>query len=97
MDCRVGGAASVVEAVVVGGCCAGVYVQSSGRPKSQTITLWDMADRKSIKGLRSFEMGDAEIFAQLERQDFVQECLLAIASQEYRLGVEAGESGSGKK
>ena len=58
--------------------------------------LGEMADRKAIKGLRSFEMEDAEIFARLERGDFVQECLLAIARQEFRLGVVAGEAGAGK-
>ena len=76
--------------------CGAIAIAVMGRPKSAAIALGEMAERKAIKGLRSFEMADAEIFAQLERQDFVQECLLAIARKEFRLGVVAGESGSGK-
>ncbi|MEM6503767.1 MAG: ATP-binding protein, partial [Cyanobacteria bacterium P01_C01_bin.89] len=90
-----GGYALGVLGIFVGA-VAIATVEGLAERKKQATPLGDMADRKAIKGLRSFEMGDAEIFSQLERQDFVQECLLAVARKEFRLGVVAGESGAGK-
>jgi tetratricopeptide (TPR) repeat protein len=50
----------------------------------------------AIKGLRSFEFRDAEIFAKLQRQRDVQDCYAAVTAPEFRIGVLMGESGCGK-
>lgn len=59
-------------------------------------TLEAMPERQAIKGLRSFELKDAEIFKRLERQRDVQECLDALDDHELRLFLLIGESGVGK-
>jgi tetratricopeptide (TPR) repeat protein len=59
-------------------------------------TLEPMPERQAIKGLRSFELKDAEIFKRLERQRDVQECLDALDDRELRLFLLIGESGVGK-
>lgn len=55
-----------------------------------------MQERQAIKGLRSFELKDAAIFTQLQRQRDVQECFDAVRDQGLRFGVLMGESGCGK-
>ncbi len=55
-----------------------------------------VAERQAIKGLRSFELKDAEIFKRLERQKDVQDCLAALEDKALRLGILTGESGAGK-
>jgi tetratricopeptide (TPR) repeat protein len=50
----------------------------------------------AIKGLRSFELKDAEIFSRLQRRWDVKECYDSVTSPEFRLGVLMGESGCGK-
>ena len=59
-------------------------------------TLEAMPDRQAIKGLRSFELKDAEIFKRLERGRDVQEVLDAVDTADLRLFVLMGESGVGK-
>ena len=59
-------------------------------------TLEAMPERQAIKGLRSFEFKDAEIFKRLERGRDVQECLDAIDTEDLRLFLLMGESGVGK-
>lgn len=49
-----------------------------------------------IKGLRSFDFGDATVFKQLQRHDDVDTCLQGILQKEYRFGILTGESGCGK-
>jgi hypothetical protein len=65
-------------------------------PKRRPVTAADTAEGQAIKGLQSFEFKDAAIFAKLQRQRDVQECLEAIADQEFRFGLLLGESGCGK-
>ncbi|MBD1997935.1 tetratricopeptide repeat protein [Leptolyngbya sp. FACHB-541] len=56
----------------------------------------DFTERKAIKGLRPFSAEDAEIFAQLQRNRSLKECLESITSSTFRFGILMGESGSGK-
>ena len=49
-----------------------------------------------IKGLLSFDFEDAAIFKELQRGDDIELCLSGILSDEFRLGILSGESGSGK-
>jgi tetratricopeptide (TPR) repeat protein len=59
-------------------------------------TLEPVPERQAIKGLRSFEQKDAEIFQRLERQRDVQECLNALDMEDLKLFLLLGESGVGK-
>ena len=59
-------------------------------------TLEPVPERQAIKGLRSFEQKDAEIFKRLERQRDVQDCLDALDTKDLRLFLLMGESGVGK-
>ncbi|NJO52117.1 MAG: tetratricopeptide repeat protein [Leptolyngbyaceae cyanobacterium RM2_2_4] len=56
----------------------------------------DFTERKAIKGLRPFSAEDAEIFAQLQRNRSLKECLESFTSDSFRFGILMGESGSGK-
>ncbi|MBW4419923.1 MAG: hypothetical protein KME13_11940 [Myxacorys californica WJT36-NPBG1] len=58
--------------------------------------LEPVPERQAIKGLRSFEQKDAEIFKRLERQRDVQDCLDALDTEDLRLFLLMGESGVGK-
>lgn len=57
---------------------------------------FDPAERSAIKGLRPFTFEDEEIFARLQREDKLRECLNAITDPDFRLGILYGESGCGK-
>ncbi len=59
-------------------------------------TFEPVPDRQAIKGLRSFELKDAEIFKRLERGRDLQEVLDAVDTADLRLFVLMGESGVGK-
>ena len=59
-------------------------------------TLPDFTERKAIKGLRAFSQDDAEIFAQLQRERDLRECLESLTSNNFRFGILMGESGVGK-
>ena len=63
-------------------------------PKRRSLEI--IPERQAIKGLRSFEEKDAEIFKRLERQKDVQECLDTLQDPELRLAFLMGESGAGK-
>ncbi|MGK7898283.1 MAG: hypothetical protein AB4372_32885 [Xenococcus sp. (in: cyanobacteria)] len=56
----------------------------------------DFTERKAIKGLRAFSQDDAEIFAQLQRERDLRECLESLTSNSFRFGILMGESGVGK-
>ncbi|ELS02769.1 NACHT domain protein, partial [Xenococcus sp. PCC 7305] len=58
--------------------------------------LPDFTERKAIKGLRAFGEDDAEIFAQLQREKDLRECLESLTSNSFRFGILMGESGVGK-
>ena len=64
-------------------------------PRAST-PIPDFTERKAIKGLRAFSKDDAEIFAQLQRDRDLRECLESIMSDRFRLGILMGESGCGK-
>jgi hypothetical protein len=54
------------------------------------------APRSAIKGLRPFGMDDAPLFARLQRDALVRECLEALTDPECRFGILYGPSGCGK-
>ncbi|MEL7406986.1 MAG: ATP-binding protein, partial [Cyanobacteria bacterium J06558_2] len=60
------------------------------------VTLPDFTERKAIKGLQAFSKEDAVIFAQLQRDRDLRECLEAITRETFRFGILMGESGVGK-
>ncbi len=66
------------------------------RPGRDRTTTADTAERRAIKGLRPFGAEDVEIFAQLQRQASLRECLESVTSPNYKFGILMGESGCGK-
>ena len=52
--------------------------------------------RRVVKGLRAFTAEDADIFARLQRESSVQNCLESLSRPEFRFGILMGESGCGK-
>jgi hypothetical protein len=52
--------------------------------------------RQAVKGLRSFTAADADIFAKLQRERDIQNCLNSLKRKEFRFGILMGESGCGK-
>jgi hypothetical protein len=63
--------------------------------RSQT-DIAEFKERKAIKGLRPFTAADTEIFAKLQRNRSLRECLEAITQDSFRFGILLGESGCGK-
>jgi tetratricopeptide (TPR) repeat protein len=55
-----------------------------------------MSERSSIKGLYAFDLADAQLFARLQRETSIQDCLHAITDRSFRFGVLSGDSGCGK-
>ena len=53
---------------------------------------------RTIRGLRAFTntKEDAEVFANLQRNDVIRKCVLAIADSNFYFGVMSGKSGCGK-
>jgi hypothetical protein len=72
----------------------GVAIKTAPRPLK--LESADEGTRTAIKGLRSFGVEDAEIFAKLQRNQSLQDCLASIARPEFRFGILVGESGCGK-
>jgi predicted NACHT family NTPase len=68
-----------------------VAVRTKTAPKPVSID-----ERRTIKGLRPFHFGDAEIFNDLQRTEIIRECATAIADDQFRFGVLSGQSGAGK-
>lgn len=56
----------------------------------------DYTANSPIKGLRSFDFEDAEIFKPLQRAADVEVCLNGLLQSDFRFGVLSGESGCGK-
>jgi tetratricopeptide (TPR) repeat protein len=79
-----------VGTIAAGAVGAAVLTLPKGRSGEAT------QERQAIKGLRSFELKDAEIFKRLEREKDVRECFEALRDSELRLGILMGESGAGK-
>ncbi|WP_299485892.1 hypothetical protein [Acaryochloris sp. IP29b_bin.137] len=65
-------------------------------PRIQPPKLQDLAERKAIKGLRPFGPDDAEIFAQLQRERLLRDCVEVMTGSNFRFGILVGESGCGK-
>ncbi|NEP15382.1 MAG: NACHT domain-containing protein [Leptolyngbya sp. SIO4C1] len=65
-------------------------------PRKATVTAEDLTERRAIKGLRPFSREDAEVYAQLQRQQNLRECLESITNPTFRFGTLHGESGCGK-
>ncbi len=64
-------------------------------PKAQ-VEQTDFRERKAIKGLRSFTKDDADVFARLQREGMIKECLESLDYASFRFGFLVGESGCGK-
>lgn len=83
--------------VVVGVFIAALIVAvRTKRRKTGAPAAVDFTERKAIKGLRPFGLEDAELFARLQREESLRECLEAITDRDFRFGVLCGESGCGK-
>ena len=65
-------------------------------PKVVAPAIEDITERKAIKGLRPFSLDDAEVYAQLQRQRQLRDCVDAVTSNSFRFGILMGESGCGK-
>ncbi len=65
-------------------------------PRATDAEPVDLTERKAIKGLRPFRREDAEIFSRLQRNRILRDCLEAILSPTFRIGVLMGDSGCGK-
>lgn len=65
-------------------------------PRATQQAAVNIPDYKAIKGLRPFTHEDAEVFAQLQRQSHLRECLDSVTSPGFRFGILHGVSGCGK-
>ena len=65
-------------------------------PLPVKLDVSDAGARTAIKGLRAFGSEDAEIFAKLQRNQSLQNCLESITRREFRFGILVAESGCGK-
>jgi tetratricopeptide (TPR) repeat protein len=70
-----------------------VAVVTMPRPEKGVV---EFKERKAIKGLRPFTREDWEVFARLQRERMLRECLEALTHSGFRFGVLYGESGCGK-
>ena len=66
------------------------------RARAEKKETRPLGERRAIKGLLAFGMGDAEVFARLQRETELKECYEAITAREFRFGILSGESGTGK-
>jgi hypothetical protein len=65
------------------------------RPSQEAVAP-DLAARSVIKGLWRFAFEDAPLFARLQRDALVRECVEALTDPEFRFGILCGLSGCGK-
>ena len=65
-------------------------------PSSDKEETVEFNERKTIKGLQPFSFEDREIFARLQRQKSLRECLETVINPNFRFGIILGESGCGK-
>ncbi|MBE9118336.1 tetratricopeptide repeat protein [Lusitaniella coriacea LEGE 07157] len=70
-----------------------VAVVTMPRPETGEV---EFTERKAIKGLRAFTKDDAEVFARLQRERMLRECIEALTNKNFRFGALYGESGCGK-
>ncbi len=80
----------VIGAVFV----AAVVAAWRARPKDKPLR--DLSESRAIKGLLPYTKDDAALFARLQREHDLTECLQAINDTSFRFGVLSGESGAGK-
>lgn len=69
----------------------GVAIITLPKPKTRRIQ-----SAGAIKGLQSFNLNDAKVFAELGREGEIKKYWRAISNEEFRFGVLQGESGCGK-
>jgi len=75
---------------------AALVVAVKTAPRSKKLDVADTSTRRAIKGLRAFGVEDAEIFAKLQRNQSLQDCLESLSREEFRFGLLIAESGCGK-
>ncbi len=56
----------------------------------------DLGARSAVKGLLPYSKEDAALFARLQREQDLSDCLQAIMAMDFRFGVLCGDSGNGK-
>ena len=65
-------------------------------PRKTVGATTDSHKPGAIKGLLSFRLEDAELFARLQREQKLSECADSITDRDFVFGILSGESGSGK-
>ncbi|RKH75328.1 hypothetical protein D7Y13_44770, partial [Corallococcus praedator] len=75
---------------------AAIAIAIKTMPRAANLEVKEGAERKVIKGLRSFTLEDADVFAKLQRDQSIQTCLESLKAKEFRFGILMGESGCGK-
>jgi hypothetical protein len=75
---------------------AAIAVAVKTTPRAGKLEVQEGRERRVIKGLRSFTLEDADVFAKLQREQSIQSCLESLSSKEFRFGLLMGESGCGK-
>ncbi|MEM9276188.1 MAG: hypothetical protein AAGA80_24995 [Cyanobacteria bacterium P01_F01_bin.143] len=66
------------------------------KPSSSKAKTAKFNNLTTIKGLQPFTFEDRELFARLQRQKILRECLNAFINPSFRFGIIQGESGCGK-
>jgi hypothetical protein len=82
-----------VVIVCVFGVALIIAYRTKPRPQAPGV---DFKKRSAIKGLRPFGIEDAELFARLQREQDLHDCLEAVTDRDFRFGILCGESGCGK-
>ncbi|MGH9847680.1 MAG: ATP-binding protein, partial [Blastocatellia bacterium] len=81
--------------LVIGAVFAAAVVAAwRARPKEKPLR--DFSESRAIRGLLPYTKDDAALFANLQREHDLTECLMAISDPAFRFGVLSGESGAGK-
>lgn len=73
---------------------AAVVAAWRARPKGKPFR--DLRESRAIRGLLPYTKDDAALFARLQREQDLTECLQAVSDPVFRFGVLSGESGAGK-
>ena len=83
-------------AILIGLFAAALVIAVQTMPKVVSEGPADTEERKAIKGLRPFSLDDAEVYAKLQRQRQLRDCVDSLTSDFFRFGILMGESGCGK-
>ena len=84
--------------VAVGGIFLAALVIAVRKIQRQPPSIPDVTKPKVTKGVQAYTntKEDADIFARLERERDLRECLESITKDTFRIGILTGESGVGK-